>query len=113
MMQDFHIVKLPLTEEEIRGVGALKEFGQWLLQPYSAPAQPDQQSRYLTLIYMHTSALACTSYRRQHLKYISMGFTTDHICLYWSCCRIEELEGELEALKQHCAALEHQLCSKA
>lgn len=44
-LQDFHIVKLPLTEEEIRGVPALQEFSQWLLMPYSAPPQPDEQSR--------------------------------------------------------------------
>lgn len=44
--QDFHIVKLPLTEEEIRGTLALKDFSQWLLTPYSAPPQAaEEQSR--------------------------------------------------------------------
>jgi hypothetical protein len=60
MLQDFHIVKLPLTEEEIRGVDALREFGQWLLQPYSAPAQPDEQSRCYTLTHSPDMVLACT-----------------------------------------------------
>ena len=60
MLQDFHIVKLPLTEEEIRGVDVLREFGQWLLQPYSAPAQPDQQSRWCILNHSHDLVPSCT-----------------------------------------------------
>ena len=43
-MQDFHIVKMPLTEEEIRGTPALRNFSQWLLQPYSAPPQTTDKS---------------------------------------------------------------------
>lgn len=35
-------MKLPLTEQEIRGVPALREFSQWLLAPYSPPPEPDE-----------------------------------------------------------------------
>lgn len=36
LYDDFHVVMLPLTEEEIRGVPALTEFGQYLLKPYTS-----------------------------------------------------------------------------
>lgn len=32
--QDFHIVKLPLLEEEVRGPDALRQFSASLMQPY-------------------------------------------------------------------------------
>jgi len=37
LYEDFHIVKLPLLENEIRGVPALTEFSQFLLQEYHKP----------------------------------------------------------------------------
>ena len=43
LYDDFHLVKLPLLEQEVRGTPALKEFSQNLMRPYE-PVKPAASS---------------------------------------------------------------------
>lgn len=38
--EDMHLLKLPLLEEEVRGIKNLESFSKWLLQPYKGEGGP-------------------------------------------------------------------------
>ncbi|KAL3163190.1 ATPase get3a [Trebouxia sp. C0010 RCD-2024] len=41
LYEDFHIVKLPLLEQEVRGTEALQEFSNFLMQPHLPEERPE------------------------------------------------------------------------
>ena len=94
MRQDFHIVKLPLLEEEVRGIDSLREFSASLIQPYQpAPVPAARESCVLVPTKVKLS-------KPWHL-------------LTQSCCRyrVAELQAECDRLRQRCAELEAQKSS--
>lgn len=47
LYEDFHIVKMPLLEEEVRGSDALLSFSKWLIKPYVAESSAAQSREEL------------------------------------------------------------------